>query len=45
MLIRELSPESVLEKYGWSGNVRQLRNVVERAMLLTDSQRLESKDL
>jgi len=35
---------AVLERYGWPGNVRELRNVVERAMLLSDAQRLETKD-
>jgi transcriptional regulator with PAS, ATPase and Fis domain len=33
-----------LQRYGWPGNVRELRNVVERAMLLSDAQRLETKD-
>ena len=35
---------AALERYGWPGNVRELRNVIERAMLLSDAQRLETKD-
>src|SRR5512132_1769552 len=35
---RSFSPEAVeqLTRYGWSGNVRELHNVVERLSLLTD---------
>jgi transcriptional regulator with PAS, ATPase and Fis domain len=35
----------VLQGYGWPGNVREVRNVIERAMLLSDSERLDSGDL
>jgi transcriptional regulator with GAF, ATPase, and Fis domain len=35
---------TALEHYGWPGNVRELRNVVERAMLLSESDRLETRD-
>jgi DNA-binding NtrC family response regulator len=35
---RGFAPEALaeLQRYGWSGNVRELRNVVERLLLLTD---------
>ena len=31
---------SALQKYSWPGNIRELRNVVERAMIVTTSRRL-----
>jgi two-component system response regulator AtoC len=34
----------VLQQYGWTGNVRELRNVIERAMLLSDHDRLDARD-
>jgi DNA-binding NtrC family response regulator len=34
-----------LQSYGWPGNIRELRNVVERAMLLTTHAWLEPADL
>jgi two-component system, NtrC family, nitrogen regulation response regulator NtrX len=36
--VRGFTPEALVElgRYGWSGNVRELRNVVERLLLLTD---------
>ena len=36
--------ETLLRKYGWPGNVREMRNVVERAMLLAEGQRLDVQD-
>jgi len=35
---RGFTPDALdeLKRYGWSGNVRELRNVVERLLLLTD---------
>jgi DNA-binding NtrC family response regulator len=36
--------ETVLKQYGWPGNVREMRNVVERAMLLAEGPRLEVAD-
>ncbi|HUR33102.1 MAG TPA: sigma-54 dependent transcriptional regulator [Vicinamibacterales bacterium] len=33
-----------LQAHGWPGNIRELRNTVERAMLLTDSEVLQSAD-
>jgi len=38
------SAYTLLEQYGWPGNVRELRYVVERAMLLSDGDRLEARD-
>jgi two-component system, NtrC family, response regulator AtoC len=35
---------TLLEKYHWPGNVREMRNVVERAMLLARGDRLEAGD-
>jgi DNA-binding NtrC family response regulator len=31
-----------LQTYGWPGNIRELRNAVERAMLLTESTELSA---
>jgi transcriptional regulator with GAF, ATPase, and Fis domain len=36
--------EAMLQSYGWPGNVREVRNVVERAMLLCEGTRLEASD-
>jgi DNA-binding NtrC family response regulator len=42
-----LSPASVeaLRRYSWPGNIRELRNVVERALLLGDDAVIEPADL
>lgn len=45
--VHEISPEvkQLLLEYSWPGNVRQLENVIERSLVLTDSARLEATDL
>ena len=37
--------EQALQRYGWPGNLRELRNVVERAVILCEAERLETTDL
>jgi DNA-binding NtrC family response regulator len=34
-----------LMEYSWPGNVRQLRNIIERAVILCDSDKIAVKDL
>src|SRR3546814_1263707 len=43
----ELATETIaaLQSYDWPGNVRQLRNVVERTLILTPPERLGRIDL
>lgn len=45
--IRGLSPAalSLVEQYSWPGNIRELRNAIERAMLLTANEWIEPQDL
>jgi len=44
--IRRVAPETMkrLQAYGWPGNIRELRNAIERAMLLTDRDELTDSD-
>jgi DNA-binding NtrC family response regulator len=43
----ELSPQAIdaLCSYSWTGNVRQLKNCLERAVLLCDDGEIKTKDL
>jgi DNA-binding NtrC family response regulator len=45
--LQGLDPEAEarLMQYDWPGNVRQLRNVIERAVILCESNRVTEKDL
>jgi transcriptional regulator with PAS, ATPase and Fis domain len=45
--IRGLTPGAVavLEKHAWPGNIRELRNAIERAMLLATHEWIEPDDL
>ncbi len=40
--VRGVTPEAMerLQRHGWPGNIRELRNVVERAVLLAETDRL-----
>jgi two-component system, NtrC family, response regulator AtoC len=44
--VRGVAPEAMkrLQSYGWPGNIRELRNTVERAMLLGEGDVLQSDD-
>jgi DNA-binding NtrC family response regulator len=35
----------LMEQYGWPGNVREVRNVIERATILSDGQFIEARHL
>lgn len=37
--------EAALVRYSWPGNIRELRNVLERAILLSDHQTITARDL
>ena len=43
---RELGPSAIgaLAAHGWPGNIRELRNVLEQAAMLTDAARLSAAD-
>src|SRR5262245_60009640 len=43
--VRGVSPEAMknLQTYGWPGNIRELRNAVERAMLLSEGDELRAE--
>ncbi len=44
--INEITPEAeeALRSHTWTGNVRELRNIVERAVLICRSERLDTED-
>jgi DNA-binding NtrC family response regulator len=44
--VRRVAPETMkrLQSYGWPGNIRELRNAIERAMLLVEGDELTDKD-
>ncbi len=45
--VREISPaaEKILVEYDWPGNIRELRNVIERAVILEDDEVMEPEHL
>jgi NtrC-family two-component system response regulator AlgB len=45
--VREFSSEALdaMRRYPWPGNLRELRNVIERAVILSDGERIEASDL
>jgi NtrC-family two-component system response regulator AlgB len=45
--VRSFAPAAVeaLRSYSWPGNLRELRNVIERAVILSDHERIEVDDL
>jgi two-component system response regulator AtoC len=44
--VRQVAPDTMkrLQNHGWPGNIRELRNAIERAMLLTDGEELTDAD-
>ncbi len=44
---KEISPDAmdILKKYSWKGNVRELENVIERALILCDGDTITKKEL
>jgi NtrC-family two-component system response regulator AlgB len=45
--IRSFSPGALeaMRQYSWPGNVREMRNVIERAMILSSGESIEAEDL
>jgi two-component system nitrogen regulation response regulator NtrX len=44
---KELSPEAmeILKRYPWPGNIRELKNIVERLMIMIPGPRVEAADI
>ena len=44
---KSFSPEAIklLERYDWPGNIRELKNIVERIAILCDAEIIEAKHL
>ncbi len=36
---------SIFKEYPWKGNIRELRNVIERSLIVSDNNCIEPKDL
>jgi transcriptional regulator with PAS, ATPase and Fis domain len=34
----------LLQRYGWPGNIRELQHAIERAIIMADSNELDSRD-
>ncbi|MFO0661363.1 MAG: sigma-54 dependent transcriptional regulator [Polyangiaceae bacterium] len=45
--VSKIEPEAIelLQRYSWGGNVRELSNVIERAVLLCDGDKISAADL
>ena len=45
--VEGVAPEAlrVLRRYNWPGNIRELENTIERAVLMTESNRIEFDDV
>jgi len=45
--LKKFSPEAVeaMIRYSWKGNVRELKNIIERLLIMTDKDAIEKKDL
>ena len=37
--------KSCMQEYGWPGNLRELRNAIERAVILTSNRQIQAEDL
>ena len=46
-IVRKISDKAILllKKYSWPGNIRELRNIIERATILSESDALQPSDL
>ncbi len=45
--LKEFSPESIeaLQNYAWLGNVRELKNTIERVVIMVEKQKIGAEDL